>query len=216
MSPAVSFLIFLFSTSSIFSSVANAARKPVLDSDGNALRSGVQYYIVSTIWGAGGASLEPRSFEKPCPKLVVLNGFQTGVPVVFYPEDTNDTTVYESSDVNIQFVPGTDPYCQTSTTWKVSDYDPSSGKWWLTIGGEVGNPGSQTLNSWFRIRKGGDGYVFSFCPAVCDSCISLCNEINRISHDTKVRLGLAKGDGGSFLFMKASEAIKQVEEKTSE
>ncbi|XP_038994703.1 21 kDa seed protein-like [Hibiscus syriacus] len=134
MPPAVSFLFFLLSTSSFFSSVANAARKAVLDSEGKALRSGVQYYIVSTIQGAGGAALASRSVEKPCPKLVVLNGNQLGVRVLFYP-DYNETTVYESTDVNIQFVPGADPDCKTSTTWKLDDYDPSSGRWWLTVGG---------------------------------------------------------------------------------
>ncbi|KAE8709666.1 hypothetical protein F3Y22_tig00110328pilonHSYRG00113 [Hibiscus syriacus] len=142
-----SFLL-LFSTSSFFSSLANAARKPVLDSEGKALRSGVQYYIVST-QGAGGALLASRSF-----------------------------------------VPGADPECKTSTTWKVDDYDPSSGKWWLTLGGGVGNP------------------VPDFDELVQNQ--------ERVSYNSKVRLGLAKGDGASFYFFKAPNAIKQVVEKQSE
>ncbi|XP_038994701.1 21 kDa seed protein-like [Hibiscus syriacus] len=107
------------------------------------------------------------------------------------------------------FVPGVDPDCKTSTTWKLDDYDPSSGRWWLTVGGVEGNPSPQTLTSWFRIREVGNGYILGFCPAVCDSCISLCKEINKLSYDSKVRLGLAKGDGASFYFMKASNDIKQ-------
>ncbi|KAK8569435.1 hypothetical protein V6N13_046490 [Hibiscus sabdariffa] len=215
ISPALLFLIFLFSTTSIFSSVANAAKKPVLDSDDEPLRPGIEYYIVSTTWGVGGAALESRSVGKPCPKSIVVNGYQNGMPVLFYPIDTNDTIIYESTDVNIQFAQGIEPNCQTLTTWKLGDYDPSSGKWWLTIDGNVSNPGPGTLTSWFKIKNGGEGYVLNFCPSVCVSCISLCNEISRYSYDNKVRLGLTKEVGSEFIFMKASETTKKVVDKHS-
>ncbi|KAK8521388.1 hypothetical protein V6N13_077495 [Hibiscus sabdariffa] len=216
ISPALFFLIFLFTITLFFSSVADAAKKPVLDSDDEPLHPGIEYYIVSTIWGAGGAALESRSIEKPCPEFVVVNKYQNGMPVLFYPVDTNDTIVYESTDVNIQFVHSVDSNCQTPTIWKLGDYDPSSGKWWLTIDGNVSNPGPGTLTSWFKIKNGEKGYVLNFCPSVCVSCISLCNDVSRYSYDNKVRLGLTKEGGSEFIFMKASETTKKVVEKHSD
>ena len=47
----------VFSTKSCFLGVADAANEPVLDIDGEELQTGVEYYVVSAIWGAGGGGL---------------------------------------------------------------------------------------------------------------------------------------------------------------
>ena len=220
---AVLLLVFFFSTKSCFLGVANAANEPVLDTDGDELRTGVEYYVVSAIWGAGGGGLDLGSPIDQCPKFVVQKSLDTdfGRPVVFYPVDTNDSVVYQFTDVNIQFRPAIDPYCRTSTTWKLDNYDNSSGKWWLTTGGVVGNPGPQTLTSWFKIEKFGTDsssrfYRLTFCPSVCDSCVTLCNDINRYFYEGELRLGLTRETGWPFVFVKASKAIQQVVGKNSE
>ena len=54
---AVLLLVFVFSTKSCFLGVADAENEPVLDIDGEELQTGVEYYVVSAIWGAGGGGL---------------------------------------------------------------------------------------------------------------------------------------------------------------
>ena len=191
----------------------------MLDTDGDELRSGVQYYIVSLIWGAGGRGLELASIISgdriPCPKYVAQNRFTNGLPVLFHPVDSSDTTVYLSTDVNIGF-PGIDAYCRSSNTWRVAPFNSSTGRWWIVNGGEIGNPGPETLFNWFKIEKLGLGYKLTFCPSVCDWCVTLCNDISRYTYQNNVLLGLTKENGWPFVFVKASGAIKQVVEKHSE
>ncbi|XWS50808.1 hypothetical protein CRYUN_Cryun12cG0120600 [Craigia yunnanensis] len=105
---AVLLLVFVFSTKSCFLGVANAANEPVLDTDGDELRTDVEYNVVSAIWGAGGGGLDLGSPINQCPTFVVQRTLDTEFdrPVVFYPVDTDDSVVYQSTDVNIVFVPG--------------------------------------------------------------------------------------------------------------
>ena len=206
-------LLFAFTTKSCFFGVAKAANKPVLDIDGDELRAGVEYYVVSSIWGAGGGGLAlGRTTDQKCPEIVVQRGsdLDNGIPVIFSNLDTNDDVVRLSTDSNIEFVPRRDRLCLTSTVWKVDNYDHSTGKWWLTTDGVKGNPGPNTLTSWFKIEKNGEiGYKFTFCPSVCESCTTLCSDIGRYGDDGQIRLALADS-GWRFLFKKASSTIKQV------
>ncbi|XWS60890.1 hypothetical protein CRYUN_Cryun07bG0076800 [Craigia yunnanensis] len=206
-------LLFAFTTKSYFFGVANAANKPVLDIDGDELRAGVEYYVVSAIWGAGGGGLAlGRTADQKCPEIVVQRGsdMDNGTPVILSNLNTNDNVVRRNTDINIEFVPRRDKLCRTSTVWKVDNYDFSTGKWWLTTDGVKGNPGPNTLTSWFKIEKAGEiGYKFTFCPSVCESCTTLCSDIGRYGDDGQIRLALADS-GWPFLFKKASSTIKQV------
>ncbi|KAK5795353.1 hypothetical protein PVK06_036615 [Gossypium arboreum] len=74
--------------------------------------------------------------------------------MIFSSSDSNDGVVRLSSDINIEFVPLRTRLCQTTTVWKVDDYDHSAGKWWVIPDGIKGNPSADTLTSWFRIEKG--------------------------------------------------------------
>ncbi|GMI99516.1 ARABIDOPSIS THALIANA KUNITZ TRYPSIN INHIBITOR 5 [Hibiscus trionum] len=199
---------FIFSTNSCLSWAAGAADQPVLDTDGDKVLANVQYYILSAIRGAGGGGLDLGSPEdKLCPKFVVQDPFENGTPVLFHPVNTSDPVVHEFTDVNIEFAPGLDAYCRSSTVWKLDDYDSSSGKWWITTDGDKGNPGPQTLTNWFKIRKsGGFGYTLGFCPTVCESCVTLCNYINKFPDGKNTRLALnKKPEGSPWVFVKASE-----------
>ncbi|GMJ06621.1 ARABIDOPSIS THALIANA KUNITZ TRYPSIN INHIBITOR 5 [Hibiscus trionum] len=216
-STAVLFLFFLFSANP-FSLPATAAKEPVLDTDGEELRSGTPYYIQSATPFAGGLELEPLfSTGIPCPKIVAQSRFTNGLPVFFNPVDSTstNTTVYLSTDVNIGF-PGFDAHCRSSNTWRVAPYSTLPGIWWIANGGEIDNPGTQTLLTWFKIEKIGAAYKLTFCPTVCESCITLCNDIGRYTYQNKVLLGLIKGYAWPFVFAKAPQAIEQVVEKHSE
>ncbi|XP_017985239.1 PREDICTED: 21 kDa seed protein-like [Theobroma cacao] len=209
---AVVLLLFAFTSKSYFFGVARADESPVLDSDGDELRTGVEYYVVSAIWGAGGGGLAlGRVTGQSCPEIVVQRGFDDdGLPVIFSNADGKDGVVRLSTDVNIEFVPIRDRLCLTSTVWKLDDYDLSTGKWWVTTDGVKGDPGHNTLTSWFKIEDAGAlGYKFRFCPSVCDSCIHLCNDFGRHGHDGQVRLALSE-NGWPWIFKKARNSIKQV------
>ncbi|XVE80963.1 hypothetical protein DITRI_Ditri15bG0023900 [Diplodiscus trichospermus] len=211
----VVFLLFAFTIKSYFFRVATAANNPVLDIDGEELRAGVDYYVVSAIRGAGGGGLAlGRTKDQKCPEVVVQRRFDLdyGNPVQFSNSDTNDDVIHLSTDINIKFVGQRDRLCLTSTVWKLDNYDPSAGKWWLTTDGVIGNPGPNTLTSWFKIEKAGVmSYKFTYCPSVCASCTTLCGDIERYGDNEQIRLAL--GDNGwPFVFIKktSTSTIKQV------
>ncbi|GMJ06648.1 ARABIDOPSIS THALIANA KUNITZ TRYPSIN INHIBITOR 5 [Hibiscus trionum] len=211
ISAAVLFFLFLF----IFS--ANSCfvwvKEPVRDTDGEELRSGLEYYIVSAKRGTGGGLGLGSSVEKPCPRFVIQRPLDSdyGTPVLFHPTNSGDSIVYESTDVNMEFVPGIDAYCRTPTTWKLDDSEHSSAKRWLTIGGGVGHPGPQTMSGWFRVEKVepySDNMVYKL--SYCSSGSSLCSDVGKYVHDGKMRLGLTEEVGAPFVFVKASMAIQMV------
>nr|AAV41234.1 putative 21 kDa trypsin inhibitor [Theobroma microcarpum] len=211
---AVVLLLFALTSKSYFFRVANAANSPVLDIDGDELRTGVQYYVVSALWGAGGGGLAlGRATGQSCPEIVVQrrSDLDDGTPVIFSNADSKDGVVRVSTDINIEFVPIRDRLCTTSTVWKLDNYDNSAGKWWVTTDGVKGDPGASTMSSWFKIEPaGGIGYKFRFCPSVCDSCTKLCSDIGKHSDDDgQIRLALSDS-GWPWIFKKASNTIKQV------
>ncbi|XVF38749.1 hypothetical protein REPUB_Repub20aG0128500 [Reevesia pubescens] len=209
---AVVLLLFALTTKSYFFGVANATNRAVLDIDGDELRAGNQYYILSAIWGAGGGGLAlGRANDQKCPEIVVQRpSFDDGIPVIFHNMDDNDDVVHESSDLNIEFIPIRDKLCTTSTVWKVDNYDKSTSKWWVTTNGVIGNPGPDTLASWFKLENVGSfGYKFRYCPSVCESCKTSCSDIGRYTDHGQIRLALGN-QGWPFVFKKASTTIKQV------
>ncbi|KAL8192524.1 hypothetical protein R6Q57_027709 [Mikania cordata] len=43
--------------------------------------------------------------------------------------------------------------------------------------GVLGNPGSKTISSWFKIEKYENDYKFVCCPTMCDTCRPDCGDI---------------------------------------
>ncbi|XP_012457881.2 21 kDa seed protein [Gossypium raimondii] len=209
------FIIFSITPLSFSFGVANTTNAPVLDSDGNELRTGTPYFVVSSIWGAGGGGLAlgmPRG--NPCPEVVAQRGSgDDGIPVIFSNSDSNDGVVRLSSDINIEFIPLRPRFCQTTTVWKVDDYDHSAGKWWVITDGVKGNPGANTLTSWFRIEKASHlDYTFKYCPAVCGTCPALCNKIARDLDGEMMRLALSTDHGWPFFFKKLQTSAMEIEQ----
>ncbi|KAH1045670.1 hypothetical protein J1N35_036454 [Gossypium stocksii] len=209
------FIIFSITPSSFSFGVANTTNDPVLDSDGNEVQTGTPYYVVSSIWGAGGGGLAlGRPSRKPCPEVVTQRrSGDDGIPVIFSNSDSNDGVVRLSSDINIEFVTLRPRLCPTTTVWKVDDYDHSAGKWWVITNGVKGNPGANTLTSWFRIEKVSDiAYKFKYCPAVCETCPALCNEVWKDSDGEMPRLVLSTGNGWPFYFRKVEKSAMEIQQ----
>ncbi|KAJ4713694.1 Trypsin inhibitor [Melia azedarach] len=167
---------------------------PLIDIQGNEVESTLDYYIMPSIWGppGGGLYLVPGR-NRSCPLDVGRERFdlQRGLRIRFSPVDSS-TTVDESTDLNIRFVKA-DTSCNDATVWKVDNYDDSRGKWYITTGGEEGNPGARTLLNWFKFEKTESRpgtYKIVHCPSVCDSCVNLCNDVGVDLEDNDRRLVL--------------------------
>ncbi|EOX97588.1 21 kDa seed protein, putative [Theobroma cacao] len=215
MKTTLAMLLLLF----VFSSKSSATDEnvPVYDVNGDEVRPGVQYYVVSAIWGAGGGGLYlGQGRNKTCPYDVAQerSDLVRGIPVTFSTVDTEGDVIHESTDLNIKFIRPQPTACSPSTVWKVDCYDESGGEWFVTTGGLEGD--AQALSSLFRITAapGGISYKLALCPSVCESCTKyLCSEIGRHSSgfDSLIRLVLSD-NGWPFVFIKASddEVLKQV------
>ncbi|KAK8572079.1 hypothetical protein V6N13_047696 [Hibiscus sabdariffa] len=212
--PASLFLLFILSiTQSSFPfGVANAADDAVLDANGEVVRTGVRYYVVSAIWGAGGGGLAiGRESGRPCPEIVVqrLSDTDLGIPVVFSNPKPVGDVVRPSSDVQVKFDGPRDRLCLTSTVWKLQHYDESTGKTWVELGGAEGGHVCGPLKNWFKIEKTDMDriYKFKYCPWACGSSKTLCNEIGKAQDaDGQMRLALADGPGYPWLFIRADRA----------
>ncbi|KAJ4713699.1 Trypsin inhibitor [Melia azedarach] len=201
----LSFLLIAFATKPLLAQDAHRQaahhHQPLIDTDGNKVESTLDYYVVSVIRGAGGGglSLFPRR-NGLCPLDVRQEGsdLQRGVKIRFSPVDKS-AIVRESTDLNVRFV--TETRCNEPTVWKVDNYDDSRGKWFITTGGEEGNPGAQTLQSYFKLERIGSSpgtYKIVHCPSVCGSCVKLCSNVGIDYERSARRLVLATNEQRVF------------------
>lgn len=177
-------LLFALSTQPLLGD-AEASPEQVVDIEGSKVRVGVNYYIqpvpTTPCNGRGpcvvgsGFVLVARSPNETCPlNVVVVEGFH-GQGVTFTPVNPKKGVIRVSSDLNIKT--SLDIVCEESTVWKLDDFDSSSGQWFVTTGGVVGNPGKDTISNWFKIEKYEDDYKLVFCPTVCNFCKPLCRNV---------------------------------------
>ncbi|GMJ12297.1 ARABIDOPSIS THALIANA KUNITZ TRYPSIN INHIBITOR 5 [Hibiscus trionum] len=189
------FLLFIFSIiqSSFLFGVANAANDAVLDVDGDEVLTGLPYYVLPATWGAGGGGLAiGKKSDRKCPEIVVQRRSDDdfGNPVVFSNADSSDGVIRLSSDVEGE--------------------DKSSGKRLVELGGSEGEPGCDTVDTWFKLETTGfndESYKFKYCPSICSSSITSCHDIGKVQdHHGHVRLALSD-DGTGFpwpwIFIKA-------------
>ncbi|XP_073138750.1 kunitz trypsin inhibitor 5-like [Henckelia pumila] len=137
---------------------------PVLDVDGNELKTGTNYYVLSTFRPGGGLSLYPLP-NKNITSAVAQLVFGQGLPVVFDNGGTDlGEVVRESTDLTISFAPG---MLFSPAEWKVVGYDEAAENHFVVAGESDGD--ESTVNNRFQIRKNsslGD-YRFFFCPKDC-------------------------------------------------
>ncbi|KAJ0049603.1 hypothetical protein Pint_16654 [Pistacia integerrima] len=187
----LSIILFTFITKTL-----RAANTPVLDLTGEMVVTGTEYYMLGIFEGPviyGGLNLY-NGLSNTCPLDVIQEQWEIlkGLPLIFsYPNDRRGSVVYESTDLNIKFS-AAESTCFQPTVWRVGDYDNLTGQWFITGDGIEGNPGAQTLESWFKFQRGNvNAYKISHCPAVCSSCVSLCSAVGIYLGDGIRRLALS-------------------------
>ncbi|EEF36477.1 kunitz type trypsin inhibitor 111 [Ricinus communis] len=143
--------------------IGTAAQPAVLDTDGQPLQSGVEYYVLPGITDvAGGLTLvDPND---SCPLYVgqepIAPVVSQGFPVIFKPFADGETIIRESRDLTVTFQAGS--VCVQSTAWTVGKVNPETGRRYIVTAGEA---------DYFNIRKNGGVYNFVWCPAEsCPTC----------------------------------------------
>nr|GMC73807.1 miraculin-like [Ipomoea batatas] len=160
---------------------ASSLPSPVRDNKGEVVKVGSNYFVLPVTRGRGGG-LYPANIKSNatiCPLDVIQEAdeVQKGIPVVLEPYNnaTTGAVVRLSTDLNVRFF--TPTICARKTVWKVDAYDESVNKYFVKTGGVEGNPGPQTLSSWFKIQKYKSVYKFVFCPTVCNYCKVICKDV---------------------------------------
>lgn len=188
--------VILFSVSillvPLFSS-AGKEQEAVHDIKGRRLRVDQPYSILPADPSTGiGFNMEVIG-NKTCPFDVIQAKDFYEIPLQLYPvNSTKGDIIRISTDLNIFFW-NTYTSClpEYSNFWKVDNSNPSAGEYFITTGGEKGNPGPKTISNWFKIEKSGDFYKFVYCPFVCKTCKVICKNIGIYVEDGKRRAALS-------------------------
>lgn len=160
----------------------------VVDTSGNILRVGANYYIIpnpttkcsifSKYKGNNGLVLAKVAANKTFPlDVLVVEGQQLGQPLTFTPihDQKKGAPVRVSTDLNIEFSMQTS--CSQSNVWKIDHFDRATRKWFVTTGGVVGHPSWRTISNWFKIEKYDGDYKLVSCPTFCAYCKVQCRDI---------------------------------------
>ncbi|XP_021907363.1 latex serine proteinase inhibitor [Carica papaya] len=201
---AMFFLLFIIFT--IKPSFGYVAPKPIVDIDGKPVLYGVDYFVVSAIWGAGGGGLTvygPGN-KKKCPLSVVQDPFDNGEPIIFSAiKNVKDNIVRESVDLNVKF--NITINCNETTAWKVDRFPGVIG-WTVTLGGEKGYHGFESTHSMFKIKKAGlpFSYKFHFCPSYPRTRLIPCNNVDIFFDKYRIRRLILTNDAKEFVFIKTN------------
>ncbi|CDP21779.1 unnamed protein product [Coffea canephora] len=200
------FLSFLLFNS--FLSFAAEEPNPVLDTNGEEIRPGVEYYMGTIFRPGGGVTYGKGPGNEICPLAVVQAWLQRGDPVTFTPVNPEEGVVRVSTDLNIKFAePPIINFCRGSNVWKVHFNEALKQHFVLTDGVE-GNSGCETTANWFKIEAVSDrDYKFVFCPTVCDSSSeAICKDVGIYMDDGTRRLALG-GQPYAVVFIKKNVDI---------
>ncbi|KAI3793481.1 hypothetical protein L1987_36100 [Smallanthus sonchifolius] len=182
------FLVLFLSTLISFS-LCQESPDPVRDIDGNLLRSGTEYYILPVVRGMGGGLTLGATRGELCPLDVVQENQEVdnGLPLTFTPVNPKKGVIRESTDLNIIFQ--AQSICVQSNVWGLVKYE---GQVIVSALGMPGNPGPETINNWFKIRKYDDDYKLVYCPTVCSLCRPVCGDIGvKIAENGSRRLAIS-------------------------
>ncbi|KAJ1377261.1 Proteinase inhibitor I3, Kunitz legume [Sesbania bispinosa] len=165
------------------------APEQVVDTSGKKVQAGSKYYIVPVsssphVTGIAFGTVD----EQDCPLDVAVWDDFKGLPAVFTPVSQKNIGVVLDTDLNIYFPAVTD--CEDSTVWALPEND--QGTRTVAVGGVLGNPGSKTIDNWFKIEKYEDAYKLVYCPSVCKSCKFQCGDIGIYENEYGKHLALTK------------------------
>ena len=180
----------------LFMAITSTAQlPPVLDTGGEPLRRGVEYYIKPAITDvAGNLTLKSRS-NAPCPLYVgqeAVTSTNIGLPVTFTPIVASEDIIEESRGLNIVFQASST--CIMSTQWRVDEAESDTGRRFVGTGNDDGPTGV------FRIDRNNGVYNIVWCPAMMGR--PRCGSAGILVEDG-VRLLALDGDAFPFEFVKS-------------
>ena len=196
------YLILMSCVSLVMAMAATTQRSAVLDTSGNPLRRGVEYYVKPAITEAGGPfTLVSRNGS--CPFYVGQRNVSVdGIPVTFAPYDEGDNVVRELKNFKVTFSAAT--ICVQSTTWKVGETEPVSGRRLIATG-------EGRYTNYFYIRKEQDCrscYSIQWCPTeLCPICRFECGSVGNLFENGQRLAALddGSGSGRSLVFERAGD-----------
>ncbi|KAH7512713.1 kunitz type trypsin inhibitor 104 [Ziziphus jujuba] len=160
---------------------------PVLDTSGQPLERGVEYYINPAITDNGGRfTLIARN--NSCPLYAGQENVSgpEGIPVTFAPFEEGENVVRETKNFKVTF--SALSTCVQSTAWKVGEQEPETKRRLIV----TGNDGS--YSNYFYIGKeqvGGNVYRIVWCPAeLCPTCRFACGNVGALVENGKRLLAL--------------------------
>ncbi|XP_010248438.1 PREDICTED: 21 kDa seed protein-like [Nelumbo nucifera] len=223
-------LASIFQIEATSGSSSHHQAQAVLDTDGNQLQAGREYYIVSAIRGGGGGGVtigkrESSSSSSRTPTVKQHSyDMNLGSPVTFTPASNSskemliweefdgvrylrseENRIKEQVDLNIGF-------SGLKRVWQVeeanSDASSSSSQTtrYVTLRGQPGHPGASTVGNWFRIERisrSSPEYRITYCPSVCESCHVECGNVGIRKENGKRWLSVSQHREFPFVFMRA-------------
>ncbi|KAL6196664.1 hypothetical protein ACLB2K_032278 [Fragaria x ananassa] len=166
---------------------------PVLDTSGQALQSGVDYYIKPAITDIGGRfTLIDRNDS--CPLYVGQKNTSGSedFPVTFAPFVEGETVVREGRDQKITFSAFT--ICVQSTAWKVGEKQSETQRRLIVTGIDQNEGIAGPAGNYFRINKDADidgVYSLQWCPTeLCPTCRFICGDVGALIENGKRLLAL--------------------------
>ena len=188
--------IWLVMAISAIAQSSNDSSPAVLDTTGQALERGVEYYIKPAITDNGGRfTLINRNDS--CPLYVGLENVSglDGLPVTFTPFVEEETVIRENRDTKVVFSAATT--CVQSTAWKLGERDPETDRRLIVTGEIVVDEENQSwrrAGNYFKLSKSDVGdniYNIEWCPTeVCPFCRFICGTAGGLIENGKRLLAL--------------------------
>ncbi|XP_010250346.1 PREDICTED: 21 kDa seed protein-like [Nelumbo nucifera] len=225
----------IFQTETTNGSSFHHQAQAVLDTDGNELQVGREYYIVSAVRG-GGVTIGKRESSSSGTHTVRQHSYDMnlGSPVTFTPASSfsgemliqeefvggeyfretssQGNRIEEEADLNIGF-------SGLKRVWQVEEAnnDKSSSSHnqttrYVTLEGQSGHPGSSTVRNWFRIERinrSSPEYRITYCPSVCESCHVNCGNVGITKDNGKRWLSVSQHEEFPFVFVRARHSNDQ-------
>lgn len=166
----------------------------MLDVEGNPLEAGSPYYVrteLSKLQIGGGLVFASKPNHPECPQYVaqLAEGWNGESPITFLPSDPSNKHIHISSDLNIIFNNTTSTVCSQGA-WQLTP-DANSGKLYLSTGGSIGKPSSQTTAAnWLKIERSSvdsSFYQLEYCPSSTSTNI-VCGVIDALDYTDDFRL----------------------------
>ncbi|KAM6601315.1 hypothetical protein CsatA_020924 [Cannabis sativa] len=203
----------VFTTSLIWlllTATSATAQTPILDTRGQPLRRGVEYYIKPAITNnGGGLTLIDRN--NSCPWYAGQENDMTsrGIPVTFSPFLKAENVVMESMSFEVAFAKeGTSKCPNTTTNWKVSTMETSSSGSQPRF---IETGGNGTVLHYFQVYLGSEvvmkngSYGLRWCPAeVCPYCRVDCGFVDVVVENGNRLLALNSTSAFPVVFERAA------------